>query len=149
MNKDLLNQLSENKVKVDVANIREVASIYKDLKEVADLVKAKMTKLEGLLRENHVNEYFIDDSMKVVEQAGSELSTLDNSIILSELNTDEIIALASFSATSLKEAGKEDLAVRAKKMTGTFKKSSIKVAKMTKVELKEIEEKELLKSKTI
>jgi len=145
MNKELLNQVTENKVKVDTTNIREVASVYKDLKEIADLVKAKMDKLVVILKDKEVNEVFEDELMKVTFQEGKTKSELDNNVICSELSLLEIIEFAKFTEKGLKDGGKEWLVVKAKKTLEEKSAQSVKVAKLTKPEVKLLEDAKLLK----
>ena len=128
-------------VEVDATNIREVADHYRQLNEVSKLAEKEMASLKKILLEAEVSEYFVENEEKVYFQEGSEMSALDTETVYESVPQDVFLKVATVSEKALKsnldEAEAVAVIAKAKKVTGK-KSPSVRVAKMTKNELKEM-----------
>jgi hypothetical protein len=120
---------------VDLENIREVATKYRELHEISELVIAQMEKLEPTLLAAKVSEFFPELEQKVVFVEGASQSKISNEV-MNELLLEEIKKAATISQTALVDIGKAHLIPKYKVITGQ-NRNTVKVKEMTKQELKE------------
>lgn len=127
-------------------NVRELASMYKDLYTLKKNVETAMEKIKPELIEKKVNEYFVDEQMKVVLTAPTDITYLDNKKIIDQIGTDVFIELASISEKSIRDKyGKETgnkIIGNAKFITEEKGSYSVKVGKMTKEDNIQVKPKE-------
>lgn len=129
---------------VDMSNIRQVSEVYKTLNLLEKEAKTEQGKLKPTLIENKVNEFFEDDQMKVQFTEGSIMTSINTSKVVEEIGTEAFLEIAKVTESDLKAylekfSEKEESArilAKCKDIIGT-KSDSVKVANMTKKELKE------------
>ncbi len=119
------------------AGRRELAEIYKGVALKTKELEALGAPLEGILKTSGLFVEFFPDLNKVLLQEGAEITEIDE-LVLNDLTFDEMRSMIKVTEVGLRSIGREDLIVKHKKHTGTFKAPSLQVKPVTKDEKKAI-----------
>jgi DNA-binding TFAR19-related protein (PDSD5 family) len=123
-------------------DVRETARRYKEITEQIDTLKAEQERLGRVLVEEQVNEWF-EDGTKVVYQQGRTKSKIDDHKIIAELSYDELLKVVKIQEKDLKALARPGDTNFGKRVLEEHKQEigrgdpSVRVARMTKQELKE------------
>lgn len=136
----VLNFLKKE-AEVDKTDIREVATAYKELSEIEEVLKSEKKKLEPLLEKAHVDERF-EDGKKVQFQEGKSKSSIDVNGLFKEMGEKRFLKVAKVSASDLsKETDGKLLLAKYQKTLPEKTKGSVVCRKMNLQELKEYQSK--------
>lgn len=122
--------------------VRKAAEVYKIIQDSISFLKIEAELVASVLIDAQAQEYF-DDGTKVVYQEGKAKNELDERSIAAELTYDELLKVAKIQEKELKNLSRPDDERFGERLLANNKKtvdkgaSSVKLAKMTKRELKE------------
>jgi len=137
-----LNGIKFEEKFVDENRIKDVAQAYKEIEDTISQLKEEQKKIENILLEARVEEYF-PDKTKLIYQEGRIKVEVDTHKVVASLTYDELLQIMKIQVTDLKRLSRkkdkrfgEKVYMENSKETGKGN-PSIQYRKMSEQEIKE------------